>query len=60
MAVTELLSSEEEARDDSSDTLLVATVEAEDSMACLLSLAVEVLFVAVEVGCWTDGVASVD
>jgi len=60
MAVTELLSSEEEARDDSSDTLLVATVEAEDSMACLLSLAVEVLFVAVEAGCWTDGVASVD
>jgi len=59
MAVTELLSSDEE-RDDSSETLLVATVEAEDSMACLLSLAVEVLFVAVEVGCWTDGVASVD
>jgi len=42
MAVTELLSSEDDLDDNSSDTLVVATVEADDSMACLFSLAVEV------------------
>jgi len=58
MAVTELLSSEEE-RDEPSDTSLIATVDADDSMACLLSFVVE-LSAAVPVDCWTADVASFD